>query len=116
MDFSRNIKPLTDSKSFPLSKDAMAAFELLKKDLGYVTLMSIDEDLDIVVETDGSNVAILARLNLNGKPVAFFSKTLDASQKLYPSVDREATSIVEAIKYCSHFLEKNLSSLPIKDL
>ena len=103
MDFSRNIKPLTDSKSFPLSKDAMAAFELLKKDLGYVTLMSIDEDLDIVVETDGSNVAILARLNLNGKPVAFFSKTLNALQNQYPPVEKEAMSLVKTLKHRLHF-------------
>ena len=59
----------------------MAAFELLKKDLGNVTLMSIDEDQDFVVETDASNVAISASLNQNGKPVAFFSKTLNASQR-----------------------------------
>ena len=109
-DFSTKIKPLIDTKSFPMSDEAMAAFELLKKDLGNVTLMSIDEDQDFVVETDASNVAISASLNQNGKPVAFFSKTLNASQKLYPSVEKEAMSIVEAIKHWSHFLGKRNSS------
>ena len=106
MDFSTKIKPLTDTKSIPISNEAIAAFELLKKDLGNVTLMSIDEDQDFVVETDASNVAISASLNQNGKPVAFFSKALNASQKLYPSVEKEAMSIVKAIKHWSHFLGK----------
>ena len=79
-DFSTKIKPLTETEVFPLSTKARAAFELLKKDLGNVTLMSIDETQDFTVETDASNVAISATLNQNGKPVAFFSKTLNASQ------------------------------------
>ena len=78
MEFSSKIKELTDSKSFPLLEEAMAAFELLKKDLGDVTRMSIDEDQDFVVDTDASNVAISATRNQNGKPVVFFSKTLNA--------------------------------------
>ena len=68
--------------------------------------MSIDENQHFVVETDASNVAIQASLNQNGKPVAFFSKTLNASQKLYLSVEKDAMSIVEAIKHWSHFLGK----------
>ena len=103
-DFSAKIKRLTETEVFPLSTKARAAFELLKKDLGNVTLMSIDETQDFTVETDASNVAISATLNQNGKPVAFFSKTLNASQKLFPSVEKEAMSIVEAIKHWSHFL------------
>ena len=58
--------------------------------------MSIDEDRSFVLETDASNVAISATLNQNGKPVAFFSRTLNKSQKIYPTVEKEAMSIVEA--------------------
>ena len=68
--------------------------------------MSIDEDQKFVVETDASNVAISATLNQNGKPVAFFSRTLNKPQKKYPIVEKEAMSIVEAIKYWSHFLRR----------
>ena len=50
--------------------------------------MSIDENKEFIVETDASNVAISATSNQNGKPVAFFSKTLNAPQKLYPSVEK----------------------------
>ena len=59
-----------------------------KKDLGDVTLMSIDEDQSFVVETDASNVAISATLNQNGKPVAFFSRTLNTPQKMHPTVEK----------------------------
>ena len=95
----------------------MAAFELLKKDLGDVALISIEEDQDFVAETDASKEAISVTLNHNGKPVAFFSKTLNKSQKLYPFVEKEALSIVEAIKYWSYFwARRNLSSSPIIDM
>ena len=80
------------------------AFETIKKDLGDVTLMSIDEDQSFVLETDASNVAISATLKQNGKPEAFFSRTLNKSQKMYPTVEKEAMSIVEAIRHWSHFL------------
>ena len=70
------------------------AFETLKKDLGEVTLMSIDEDQSFVLETDASNVAISATLNQNGKPVSFFSRTVNKPQKMYPTVEKEAMSIV----------------------
>ena len=68
--------------------------------------MSIDEDQKFVVQTDACNVAISATLNQNGKPVAFFSRTLNKPQKKYPIVEKEAMSIVEAIKNWSHFLRR----------
>ena len=68
--------------------------------------MAEDEDQKFVVETDASNVAISATLNQNGKPVAFFSRTLNKPQKKYPIVEKEAMSIVEAIKNWSHFLRR----------
>ena len=43
-DFSTKIRSLIDTKAFPLSTCAERAFETQKKDLRYVTLMSIDED------------------------------------------------------------------------
>ena len=86
-NFSTKIRPLIDTEIFPLSDCAKRAFQTLKKDLGDVTLMSIDEDRSFVLETDASNVAISATLNQNGKPVAFFSRTLNKSQKMHPTVE-----------------------------
>ena len=68
--------------------------------------MSIDEDRSFVLETDASTVAISATLNQDEKPVAFFSRTLNKSQKMYPTVEKEAMSIVEAIRNWSHFLRR----------
>ena len=68
--------------------------------------MSIDEDRSFVLETDASNVAISATLNQDGKPVAFFSRTLNKSQKMYPTVEKETMSIAEAIRNWSHFLRR----------
>ena len=38
--------------------------------------------------------------------MAFFSRTLNKSQKMYPTVEKEAMSIVEAIRHWSHFLRR----------
>ena len=57
-NFSTKLRPLIDTEIFPLSNFTKRAFETLKKDLGDVTLMSIDEDRSFVLKTDASNVAI----------------------------------------------------------
>ena len=71
--FSDKIRPLVDSKTFPLDDDALVAFNSLKKELEQVTLCSIDESLSFVVECDASEVAVSATLNQGGHPVAFMS-------------------------------------------
>ena len=77
--FSDKIRPLVDSKTFPLDDDALVAFNSLKKELEQVTLCSIDESLPFVVECDASEVAVSATLNQGGCPVAFMSRTLQAA-------------------------------------
>ena len=88
-DFSTKIRPLIDTEIFPLSNCAKRAFETLKKDLGDVTLMSIDEDQSFVLETNASNVAISGTLNQNGKSVAFFSRTFKKPQKMYSRLKKK---------------------------
>ena len=75
------IRPSIDTEVFPLSNCSKRAFVKLKKDLGDVTLMTIDEDQSFVLETDASNVVISATFNQNGKPVAFFSRTFNKPEK-----------------------------------
>ena len=50
--------------------------------------MSIDDDQSFLLETEASNVAISVALDLNGKPLAFFSRTLNKPQKMYPTVEK----------------------------
>ena len=71
--FSDRIKPIAASKTFPLPRPAVEAFESLKKTIENSVVTAIDETIPFKVETDASEVALAATLNQRGKPVAFFS-------------------------------------------
>ena len=103
-EFSDKVFPLLRAKSFPLEPEALSAFELLKSELGSATLSCIDESIPFVVECDASDVAVSATLNQRGRPVAFMSRTLHGSELSYPSVEKEATAIIEAVRKWSHLL------------
>ncbi|XP_068237219.1 uncharacterized protein [Palaemon carinicauda] len=104
--FSDTIHPLVNTKTFPLSEPALAAFNSLKKQLMDVSLRAVDESLPFVVECDASEVAVSAVLNQGGRPVAFMSRTLQGSELHYPAVEKEATAIIEAVRKWSHFLAR----------
>ena len=74
-------------------------FEQLRKELAEVTLMAIDENKSFVVETDASQEALSATLNQEGKPVAFFARSLNNAQKSHPSVEKEAMAVVEQVRH-----------------
>ena len=69
-------------------------------------LSPIDEDIPFVVECDASDVAISASLNQNGRPVAFISKTLSATERCYPAVEEEALAIIKAIRKWNHLFSR----------
>ena len=87
-----------------MTEEALSSFKQLKILLGDAALSSIDESIPFVVECDASDVAVSATLNQNGRPVAFMSRTLSGSEIHYPPVEKEATSIIEAIRKWSHLL------------
>ena len=95
-EFSYRIKPITSCKSSPLSQEAVEAFESLKK--------TIDESISFDVETDASDVALAATLSQHGKPVAFFSRTLQGSELKHASIEKEAQAIIELVRHWKHFL------------
>ena len=96
--FSDRIKPITSCKSFPLSQQAVEAFESLKKTIEGAVITAIDESTPFEVETDASEVALAATLNQNGRPVAFFSRTLQGSELKHAAVEKEAQAIIEAVR------------------
>ena len=78
--FSKKIRPLSQSKEFPLSIDALKAFQQLKNDVAKSAVVAIDESKNFQVETDASDTAIAATLNQDGRPVAFYSRGLKGSE------------------------------------
>ena len=72
--FSKKIRPLIQSTTFPLSTDARKSFELIKSDIAGALIDHIDENRPFVVETDASDFCIAATLSQNNKPVVFFFK------------------------------------------
>ena len=91
-------------KQFPLGEKARQAAEFLKSNLTVATLRVIDENLSFVIETDASENAISASLNQENRPVAFFSRMLNKNEMSDPSIEKEASAIVEAIRKWAQFL------------
>lgn len=102
--FSEKIRPLNKNTTFPVPKSVVDAFNILKEDLKNATLQPIDPEAPFVVETDASDFCIAATLNQNGRPVAFFSRTLKNNEIKHHSVEKEAAAIVESIRDWRHFL------------
>ena len=84
VDFSNRIERLKSATFFPLNVEAVRDFEKIKEDIAKASLAAIDENLPFVMECDASDVAVSATLNHGGKPVAFMSRTLHASQHHLP--------------------------------
>ena len=102
--FSDKIRVLNENTTFPLPSEVLSAFHKLKQELENAVLVTIDSRLPLTVETDASDVAISATLNQEGRPVAFFSRTLSSSERHHSAVEKEAYAIVEAIRKWRHYL------------
>ena len=103
-EFSNRIKPLTRCKSFPLSPEAVTTFDSLKKIVEEAFVAAIDETIPFEVETDASDVALAATLSQDGRPVAFFSRSLQGSELKHAAIEKEAQAIIETIRHWRHFL------------
>ena len=101
--FSDKIHVLNNVTKFLLN-ETQNALEDLQLELANPAMQPIDENIPFVVETDASGFAISATLNQDGRPVAFHSRTLQASEQHQVPVEKEAEAIVEAIHHWRHFL------------
>ena len=77
---------------------------MLRKGLPKACLQCINDDEPFTVECHAYNLAIGATLNQSGRPVAFMNRTLTKSERRYPSVEKKATAIIEAVRKLAHFL------------
>ena len=103
-NFSEKIRALNLNATFPLPEPVLLSFNALKAELEKAVLVSIDHSKPLTVETDASDHTISASLNQEGRPVAFYSRTLSGSEKSHSAVEKEAYAIVESIKKWRHFL------------
>jgi len=102
--YSDKIKPLVDIKEFPLKDDALTNIRTIREELATAALKVFEQELPFSVETDASNVAISGILHQCGRPVAFYSRTLNLSEQRYSSIEKEATAIIELVRKWSHLL------------
>ena len=102
--FADKARPLLRSTQFPLTAEACAAFNRIKHDIARATMHAVDESIPFQVESDASDFALAATLNQAGRPVAFFSRTLQGPELRHSSVEKEAQAIVEAVRYWRHYL------------
>ena len=98
--FSEKIYPLSSNDKFPWS-----TFELLKKVIAGAVVQTIDSNVEFEVETDASEFTIAASLNQAGRPVAFFSRTLNQIEQKHSAIEKEACAIVESIMKWRHYLQ-----------
>ena len=103
------VKPITSCKSFPLSQEAVKAFQSLKKLVEETLVGAIDESIPAEVETGASEVALAATFNQNGWPAAFFSITLQGSELNHASVEKEAQATIESVRHWRNFLAEDIS-------
>ena len=96
-NFSDKIYQLNHNDIFPLPPAVLNSFQKLKEDLKDAMFVTVDYDEDVKVETDASDYSIAATLNQQGRPVAFFSRTLQNSEIKHHAVEKEAAAIVEAL-------------------
>ena len=102
--FFRRSKNLKNIKVFPLDHLSLSDFEKLKSSVASATLQACDNNNLFIIECNTSEVAVSATLNQSGHPVAFFSRTLSKCELHYPSLEKEAVSIVESICKWSYLL------------
>nr|XP_026485607.1 uncharacterized protein LOC113393110 [Vanessa tameamea] len=103
-NFSERIHAISHNKIFPFSEELVQRFQSLKSDIIKSAVYAIDYSLPLTVETDASDHSIAAVLSQDGRPVAFFSKTLNLTEQNHSAIEKEAYAIVEALKKWKHYL------------
>ncbi|KFM63797.1 Retrovirus-related Pol polyprotein from transposon 297, partial [Stegodyphus mimosarum] len=90
---------------FAWSSEANAAFEKLKESLINAPVLKFPEkDKGLEIYADASDYAIGAVLTQNRKAIAFFSRTLNDTQRNYSATERETLAVLAAVqKFCVYF-------------
>jgi hypothetical protein len=91
--------------SFIWTEEQTTAFNLLKHSLTTALVMALPNfSLPFTLETNACGTGIGAVLMQQGKPIAYFSKTLGIKNAAMSTYDKEALAILEALKRWRHYL------------
>ena len=104
-NFSSQAGLLLRAETFPLKGDSTDAFILLKQELANACRGAKREDISLVVDSNAYDYAIAGILSQEGRPVAFMSRTLNACEQRYPTIEKEGTAIIESVRKWTHFLK-----------
>ena len=102
--YSEKIQPLRENEGFPLSEAQKDSINSLREAIKVASLVPFDETLPITVETDASDHTLSAVLLQGERPIAFFSRTVKSADRCKPSIEKEASAIIESITHWRHFL------------
>jgi len=109
-------RPLYDAlkkDAFVWSNPQEQAFQKLKQAMPTPPVLALpDFSSPFVLEADASGQGIGAVLMQQGRPIAFFGKTLGPKAAALSTYDKEAIAILEALKKWKHYLAS--SSVVIK--
>jgi len=114
--FATNAEPLTrltqKNVHFEWSREAQDAFDKLKQALQDATSLAFPHpDIPCIVDSDASDVAIGAALSqvVDGveRPIAFYSKIMNVTQRNYCPTCRELLAVIAAMQHFRHYLLGN---------
>jgi predicted aspartyl protease len=107
-NYGQICRPLHDmlkKNSFKWTEVQTKAFNTLKESLITAPLMALpDFSLPFTLETDASGTGVGAVLMQQGKPIAYYNRTLGTKSAAMSTYDKEALAILEALKKWRHYL------------
>ena len=111
---SHILAPLTNMVSsaakWVWGKEQQAAFDDMKRVISKETLLAFpDFNKEFHIYTDASNYQLGTVIMQEGKPLAFYSRKMNAQQRRYTMGEQELLSIVETLKeFCNILLGQKL--------
>ena len=91
---------LTGTKKFLWSDACTKAFKQIKAVVTVNALLAYPNyNLPFDIETNASDYQLGAVIKQNGRPVAYYSRKLNAAQQNYTTIEKELLSIVETLKF-----------------
>lgn len=105
-NFAKIVAPMTKclKKGSKLNTDQpeyVEAFNLCKELLSNAPILAYpDFTKRFTLTTDASNVALGSVLSQNGRPIAYYSRTLNTAERNYSTIEKELLAILDS---CKHF-------------